>query len=109
MISSAANSTFYKLLDIGSTGYIEHLINNVNASATTDTNTSPAKTLDGLVNGDPDPNSRWAAQVMPQWIQYDLSAVEPIGLIAVSFYWWNGGRVYQYSIQTSMISFNGMI
>ena len=101
VISSQANSLFYKLLDIGSIGYIEHLINDVNASATTDTNTSPAKTLDGLVNGDPDPNSRWAAQIMPQWIQYDLGATEPVGLIAVSFYQWNAGRIYQYSIETS--------
>ena len=101
VISSQANSLFYKLLDIGSIGYIEHLINDVNASATTDTNTSPAKTLDGLVNGDPDPNSRWAAQILPQWIQYDLGATEPVGLIAVSFYQWNAGRIYQYSIETS--------
>ena len=111
VISSQANSLFYKLLDIGSIGYIEHLINNVNASATTDTNTSPAKTLDGLVNGDPDPNSRWAAQVMPQWIQYDLGAVEPISLIAVSFYLWNSGRIYQYSIQTSndLVQWNDLV
>ena len=95
VISSQANSLFYKKLDIGTTGYIEHLIENVNASATTDTNTSPLKTLDGLVNGDPDPNSRWAAEVMPQWIQYDLGAIKPIDVIAVSFYQWNNGRVYE--------------
>jgi hypothetical protein len=111
VISSQANSLFYKLLDIGSIGYLEHLINDVNASATTDTNTSPAKTLDGLVNGDPDPNSRWAAQIMPQWIQYDLGATEPVGLIAVSFYQWNAGRIYQYSIETSddMVQWNEVV
>ena len=73
----------------------------MDASATTDTNTSPQKTLDGLVNGDPDPNSRWAAQVMPQWIQFDLGAIEDINLIATSFYQWNAGRIYEYSIQIS--------
>ncbi len=101
VISSQANSLFYKKLDIGTTGYIEHLIENVDASTTTDTNTSPLKTLDGLVNGDPDPNSRWAAEVMPQWIQYDLGVIKPINVIALSFYQWNNGRVYEYSIQSS--------
>ena len=100
-ISSQANSLFFKPLEIGSTGYSEYLIDNVNASATTDTNTSPIKTLDGLVNEDPDPNSRWAAQIMPQWIGYDLGAVKPIGMVAVSFYLWNSGRIYHYSIQVS--------
>ena len=101
VIFSEANSAFYKELDLGYTGYIEHLIENVDASATTDTNTSPQKTLDGLINSDPDPNSRWAAEIMPQWIQYDLGAVENINLIAISFYRWNYGRVYVYSIQVS--------
>jgi hypothetical protein len=101
VISSQANSAFYKKLDIGAPGYKEHLTEYVDASATTDTNTSPQKTLDGLVNGDPDPNSRWAAEIMPQWIQFDLGAIEDINLIAISFYQWNAGRIYEYSIQIS--------
>ncbi len=101
LISSQANSLFYKLLEVGSTGYINYLIDNVEASSTSDTNTSASKTLDGLVNGDPDPNSRWASQAMPQWIQFDLGAPEPVNLIAVSFYQWNNGRIYHYSIETS--------
>ena len=101
VISPQANSMFYKKLDLGYSGYLEHLIENVSASATTDTNTSPQKTLDGLVSGDPDPNSRWAAEIMPQWIQYDLGSTVDINLIAISFYNWNYGRIYQYSIQIS--------
>ena len=101
LISSQANSLFYKLLEVGSTGYTNYLINNVEASSTSDTNTSASKTLDGLVNGDPDPNSRWASQAMPQWIQFDLGAPEPVNLIAVSFFQWNNGRIYNYSIETS--------
>ena len=48
---------------------------------------------------------------MPQWIQYDLGATEPISLIAISFYQWNAGRIYQYSIQTSenQIQWNNVI
>jgi hypothetical protein len=102
VISSQANSAFYKDLDLGYTGYREHLIESVDASATTDTNTSPQKTLDGLVNGDPDPNSRWAAEIMPQWIQYDLGTAKEVNLIAISFFRWNNGRIYQYSIQVSV-------
>jgi hypothetical protein len=101
VISAQANSAFYKLLDIGQVNYFEYLIESVYASATTDTNTSPQKTLDGLVNGDPDPNSRWAAEIMPQWIEYDIGSVKTITLIASSFYRWNFGRIYQYSIQIS--------
>ncbi|HKI78174.1 MAG TPA: discoidin domain-containing protein [Ignavibacteriaceae bacterium] len=101
LISSQAHSLFYKLLEVGSTGYTNYLIDNVEASSTSDTNTSASKTLDGLVNGDPDPNSRWASQAMPQWIQFDLGAPQPVNIIAVSFYQWNNGRIYNYSIETS--------
>lgn len=101
VISSTNNSTFYKLLAIPSIGWREYIVDIVNASATTDPNTSPAKTLDGLVAGDSDPNSRWAAQVMPQWIQYDLGSIRPVTLVSVSFYQWNNGRIYRYLIRVS--------
>ena len=101
VINSQANSAFYKLLDISSVAYKEYLVDLVNASSTSDTNTSPQKTLDGLGMSDPDPNSRWASQPMPQWIQYDLGSTKIINLIAASFYNWNGGRIYHYSIETS--------
>jgi hypothetical protein len=100
-ISTSGNFSFYKLLDIGQITYYKYLMESVEASATTDTNTSPQKTLDGLVNGDPDPYSRWAAEIMPQWIQYDLGEVKEISLIASSFYRWNMGRIYHYSIHIS--------
>ncbi|HEY7751885.1 MAG TPA: discoidin domain-containing protein, partial [Ignavibacteriaceae bacterium] len=101
MISNSANSVFYKLLGIGQYTYQNFLMESVAASATTDTNTSPQKTLDGLINGDPDPFSRWAAQTFPQWIEYDLGSLKNITLIAISFYYWNQGRIYQYSVQIS--------
>lgn len=101
VISSTGNSTFYKLLAIPFVGWREYVVETVNASATTDPNTSPAKTLDGLVSGDSDPNSRWAAEIMPHWIQYDLGFVQRVTLVAVSFYQWNNGRIYRYSISAS--------
>jgi hypothetical protein len=101
LISQTNNSSFYKLISIPTEGWREYLIENVEASATTDTSTSPNKTLDGLFSGDPDPNSRWAAQYMPHWIQYDIGSQDVIKLIAISFYRWDSGRIYQYSIQVS--------
>lgn len=101
-ILSPNNFKFYKLLSIPFIGWKEILIDKVTASATTDSNTSPAKTLDGLVSSDSDPNSRWAAEVMPHWIQYDLGAEKQVNLIAISFYQWNNGRIYRYSISTSI-------
>ncbi len=101
VITSQYNSAFYKLVDISPVTYTEYLMEEVEASSTSDTTTSPAKTLDGLGMGDPDPSSRWASEFLPQWIQYDLGSTQTINLIASSFYRWDQGRVYQYSIQTS--------
>jgi len=101
VISSQGNSSFYKYLEFPSNGWHEYLIESVTASSTSDTNTSPNKTLDGLGTVDPDPNSRWASLNMPQWIQYDLGSIKSINLIPISFYRWDQGRIYQYSIQTS--------
>ena len=100
VISSPGNSSFYKYLEFSSSWH-EYLIESVTASSTSDTNTSPNKTLDGLGTVDPDPNSRWASINMPQWIQYDLGSIKSINLIPISFYRWDEGRLYQYSIQIS--------
>jgi hypothetical protein len=102
LISSAGNSSFYKYLEFPSSSWNEYLIESVTALSTSDTNTSPNKTLDGLGTVDPDPNSRWASLNMPQWIQYDLGSIKSINLIPISFYRWDQGRLYQYSIQTSI-------
>ncbi|MCZ6703777.1 MAG: discoidin domain-containing protein, partial [Ignavibacteria bacterium] len=101
VISSAGNSSFYKYLEFPSSSWHEYLIESVTASSTSDPDTSPNKTLDGLGVVDPDPNSRWASLNMPQWIQYDLGSVKSINFIPISFYRWNQGRFYQYSIQIS--------
>lgn len=102
VIAPDGNSSFYKYLNIPSPQWNMYPISAVTASETTDTLTSPEKTLDGLVRGDPDPNSRWAALIMPQWIQYDLGDVRNINLVALSFYRWNAGRIYEYSVTGSI-------
>jgi F5/8 type C domain len=74
---------------------------NVTASATSDTNTSPEKTIDGKGAEDGDPNSRWAAQPMPAYLIFDLGSEKNIGETKFSFYEWDNGRIYQYSISVS--------
>jgi len=68
------------------------------ASVVPEANHTPDKTIDGMgyFNGDPD--SRWAGDTMPEWIQFDLGSEHLIFLSKLSFYKWNDGRTYNYSI-----------
>jgi hypothetical protein len=78
----------------------------VTASATTDTLTAPEKTIDGKGSEDGDPDSRWAADPMPQYLIFDLGSAKQIDSTLFSFYKWNSGRIYNYSIETSCDSIN---
>ncbi|QQS35548.1 MAG: discoidin domain-containing protein [Ignavibacteriales bacterium] len=73
-------------------------VSNVWASATTDLNTSPQGTTDGLGYYSGNNNSRWAANPMPQWITWDLGQVTNISQTKISFYDFLGGRIYVYSV-----------
>jgi|SRR5690554_150410 len=76
-------------------------VNEVTASATTDLNTAPEKTVDGLGYYDNDPNSRWAARPLPQWISYDLGMEQVISIVKTSFFNFQLNRIYQYSVSVS--------
>lgn len=82
-------------------GLVKFPIINVDASATTDENTSPEGTIDGYGFYDNIQTSRWAAAPIPQWIQFDLGTERQIGLTKFSFYNFQLGRIYQYSISVS--------
>jgi hypothetical protein len=82
-------------------GLVKFPIINVDASATTDQSTSPEGTIDGFGFYDNIQTSRWAADPMPQWIQFDLGTERQIGLTKFSFYNFQLGRIYQYSISVS--------
>ena len=62
---------------------------------------TPLKTIDGkgLLSGDPD--SRWAAEPMPEELVFDLGSIRIVCKTKLSFYNWNAGRVYNYSILIS--------
>ena len=76
-------------------------IKSVSASSTDDANTSPVKTIDGKGANDGDDNSRWAAEPMPAYLIFDLGSERNISETKFSFYEWNNGRIYHYSVSTS--------
>jgi hypothetical protein len=65
-------------------------------------NHTPEKTIDGLGALDGDPDSRWAAEPMPEELIFDLGAIRMVSKTRLSFYNWNSGRVYNYSISVSI-------
>jgi hypothetical protein len=62
---------------------------------------TPLKTIDGLGALDGDPDSRWAAEPMPEELTFDLGAIRTVCKTKLSFYNWNNGRFYNYSISVS--------
>ena len=82
-------------------GIVKLDVKNVSASSTSDTATSPEKTIDGKGANDGDENSRWATEPMPAYLIYDLGSQKYISETKFSFYNWNNGRIYHYSISTS--------
>jgi hypothetical protein len=81
-------------------------VSNVQASVVPEPTHTGAKTIDGkgFYNGDPD--SRWAGDTMPEWLVYDLGAVRILKSTKLSFYQWDAGRTYNYTIQASTDSVN---
>ena len=62
---------------------------------------TPEKTIDGLGALSGDPDSRWAAEPMPEELTFDLGSIRTVCKTKLSFYNWNAGRVYNYSISVS--------
>ncbi|MBI9070032.1 MAG: discoidin domain-containing protein [Melioribacteraceae bacterium] len=76
-------------------------IRGVSASSTTNTLTSPLSTFDGKGAFDGDVNSRWSTYPTPAWITYDLGSEKHINKTRISFYYFNKGRIYTYSVKVS--------
>jgi len=106
VISSSNNTaTYLRTFGTPSVGYLSKLtIIKVTASNTDD---APDKTNDGLYysNGG-EVNSRWKAAPLPQWLIYDLGAAKQINTTRISFYDFQNGRIYNYSISVSNDSVN---
>jgi hypothetical protein len=80
---------------------VKYKIIGVTATGVPDTNTAPEKTIDGLGYYDGDPYSRWTTKPMPQHIIFDLGTEVPVGMTKFSFYNFQEGRIYQYTIALS--------
>jgi hypothetical protein len=102
-ISSKYNSAQYQYFS--QTGNLA-MIPIVSASATNwYLNYTPDRTIDG--QGISNPDSRWAgAFAMPDTIKFDLGALKNISRIRTSFYDWDLGRVYRFSLLTSSDGIN---
>ena len=81
--------------------YEQLKIFNVLASSTSDTSTSAERTIDGKCSEDGDPDSRWASKPMPEYLIFDLGSTKKITNTKFSFYGWDEGRIYKYSVLTS--------
>ena len=62
---------------------------------------TPLKTIDGLGALSGNPDSRWAAEPMPEDLTFDLGAIRTVCKTRLSFYNWDAGRVYDYSVSIS--------
>ncbi|NWF51393.1 MAG: discoidin domain-containing protein, partial [Ignavibacteriaceae bacterium] len=100
-ISGNANSAQYEMQSDPLQGLSEITVTSVTASTVPEPNHPPEKTIDGLGFYSGNPDSRWAGDTMPEWIMFDLGTVKTVSLTKFSFYKWNEGRVYDYSIQLS--------
>jgi hypothetical protein len=81
--------------------FVQYEVIGVTATGTPAPNNTPEKTIDGLGYYDGDPNARWAAQPMPQRITFDLGSEVPVSMTKFSFYNFQEGRIYQYTIALS--------
>jgi hypothetical protein len=102
IISQQANSAQYEMSYLPPTELIKLEINDVTASTIPQPDHHPDKTIDnsGYYHGDPD--SRWAGDTMPEWLNFDLGVVKNVSRTKLEFYNWHIGRIYDYSIQISL-------
>ena len=100
-ISSQSNSMIYEYFNSSA-----NLVNLPVVQANADNwylNYTPDRTIDGITGGE----SRWGGSVpMPDTIVYNLNDIQILNQTKLSFYAWESGRIYNYSIQVSIDSIN---
>ena len=95
-----SNTAEYEYVFIQSDSLVMFPVQNVEGVIQEPAHT-PLKTIDGkgALNGDPD--SRWAADPMPEDLTFDLGSIRTVRKTRLSFYNWDAGRVYNYSVSIS--------
>jgi hypothetical protein len=83
-------------------GLVQYNVSSVMASGTSDTTTAPERANDGLGYYDGIQNARWASEPMPEWIQFDMGTSRELSLTRLSFYNFQAGRVYVFTVETSL-------
>jgi hypothetical protein len=81
------------------------VINSISSDTANSVN-HPAKSLDGLGYFDNDDLSYWKAEPVPQYIIYDFRNIRAVSLTRFSFYNFNSGQKFIYSIQLSADNVN---
>ncbi len=101
-IDTGHNSASYQMENVPIENQMSVLtVKKVIASEISEVQHTPEKTIDGKGYYQGDPDSRWAGLGMPQWLVYDLGKAKVINALKLSFYNWNNGRLYHYSVQVS--------
>lgn len=100
-ISLFSNSAQYEFVPGLQTELTQLTIIDATASVIPEPEHSPEKSIDGMGFDDADPDSRWAGDTMPEWIMFDLGIAKDVSLVKLSFYNWNNGRIYYYSVSVS--------
>jgi len=106
VISSQNNAQSYDYQSGGGDNLILLPVGSVIASVVPEPNHYPEKTVDGLGYYEGDPDSRWSGDTMPEWLVYDLGGVQVINQTRLSFYNWNVGRIYNYTLLVSTDNVN---
>ena len=107
VISQQGNTVQYQKGSNGgsSNGNGKHKLNVNIASAQWYQNYTPYKSIDGDL--DITSNSRWGGVLaMPDSIVFDLDSVDVIDETHFSFYRWDQGRIYQFSVKVSVDGVN---
>lgn len=106
VISPQHNSAIYGYNPDPLPGILKFTPSRSLASSVPEPQHTPEKTLDGFGYNSGDPTSRWAASGLPQWIVYDLGNIKMLNKTRIQFYRWLEGRIYTYSILSSVDSVN---
>lgn len=98
IISQESNTYQYQKVNGGGG---KHRVNPNKALAQWYQNFIPENTIDGIYN--PTSESRWAGILpMPDSIRFELNEITMIEETHFSFYRWDQGRIYHFSVQTSV-------
>ena len=106
IIDTQHNTAIYEYQNNPGSGFMMLPVVNVLASVTPEPEHHAEKTIDGNGYFQGDPDSRWVGDTMPEWLVYDLGDVQILNKTKLSFYKWNEGRTYNYSLEVSVDSVN---